>query len=88
VDAQVKGPYRFWCHEHIFESLGHQTLMRDLVEYELPFGLLGRVGFEPTTPGSKVTRSAAERRTTAADSNSAVLTAWIDRFLVESGAQL
>lgn len=46
------------------------------------------MGFEPTTPGSKVTRSVAERRTTAADSNSAVLTAWTDRFLAESGAQL
>jgi len=46
------------------------------------------VGFEPTTPGSKVTRSAAEPRTTAADSNSAVLTAWTGWFLVESAAQV
>lgn len=43
VDVQTKGPYRFWRHEHIFESLGEQTLMRDRVEYELPFGLLGRI---------------------------------------------
>ena len=49
-------------------------------------GLEGRAGFESTTSGLKVTRSAAERRTTAADSNSAVLTAWTNRFLVESGA--
>jgi hypothetical protein len=50
--------------------------------------LEGRVGFEPTTPGLKVTRSAAERRSPSADSNSAVLAAWTDRFLVESGAQV
>jgi hypothetical protein len=46
------------------------------------------VGFEPTTPGSKVPRSVAERPTTTADSNSAVLTAWTDRFCLESGAQV
>jgi ligand-binding SRPBCC domain-containing protein len=42
VDLQTEGPYRSWRHEHTFEDWGGQTLMRDRVEYELPFGLLGR----------------------------------------------
>lgn len=42
VDIQAKGPYRSWRHEHTFEDLGGQTLIRDRVQYELPFGILGR----------------------------------------------
>jgi ligand-binding SRPBCC domain-containing protein len=42
VDIQAKGPYRSWTHEHTFEDQGGQTLMRDRVQYELPFGILGR----------------------------------------------
>lgn len=43
VDAQTGGPYRFWRHEHEFESVDGGTLMRDRVRYELPFGILGHV---------------------------------------------
>jgi ligand-binding SRPBCC domain-containing protein len=43
VDVQEKGPYRYWRHEHCFDDLGDQTLMRDCVQYELPFGILGSV---------------------------------------------
>ena len=43
VDIQAKGPYKTWRHEHSFEDLGGQTLMRDRVRYELPFGILGEV---------------------------------------------
>lgn len=41
VDVQVKGPYRHWWHEHRFMAQDGGTLMRDRVEYELPFGMLG-----------------------------------------------
>ncbi len=41
IDRQVAGPYRLWRHLHEFQSLGGETLMRDVVEYELPFGPLG-----------------------------------------------
>ena len=41
VDRQVTGPYRLWRHLHEFRPLGAETLLRDVVEYELPFGLLG-----------------------------------------------
>lgn len=41
ADVQVKGPYAFWQHEHSFEDADSGTIMRDRVQYELPFGILG-----------------------------------------------
>lgn len=44
VDLQLKGPYKTWHHTHQFKSLGpNQTLMTDIVRYEVPFGYLGLV---------------------------------------------
>ena len=43
VDLQLKGPYRLWRHTHRFESRGNQTWMHDLVEYQLPLGILGHL---------------------------------------------
>jgi ligand-binding SRPBCC domain-containing protein len=43
VDVQIRGPYRWWRHEHTFEERNGQTLVRDRVDYELPLGVLGRV---------------------------------------------
>jgi ligand-binding SRPBCC domain-containing protein len=37
VDRQVRGPYRWWVHEHRFEPADGGTLMTDRVEY----GVLG-----------------------------------------------
>jgi ligand-binding SRPBCC domain-containing protein len=37
VDKQLKGPYRWWIHEHRFEEDGGGTLVTDRVEY----GVLG-----------------------------------------------
>lgn len=41
VDEQRIGPYTLWHHEHILEPNGEGTLMRDIVSYKPPFGLLG-----------------------------------------------
>lgn len=41
VDVQLSGPYRSWRHRHSFEALSTGTEMRDVVEYEMPYGLLG-----------------------------------------------
>jgi ligand-binding SRPBCC domain-containing protein len=41
VDAQVRGPYRLWRHRHEFEAVGEATLVRDIVDYALPFGVAG-----------------------------------------------
>ncbi|UCC71407.1 MAG: SRPBCC family protein [Gemmatimonadota bacterium] len=37
VDTQMRGPYRWWIHEHSFEPADGGTLMTDRVEY----GVLG-----------------------------------------------
>lgn len=41
VDSQLQGPYRSWTHTHEFEPLDGGTLVRDVVRYDLPFGVLG-----------------------------------------------
>ena len=45
VDRQLKGPYQLWHHTHTFADApdGTGTLMRDHLEYAIPFGPLGRL---------------------------------------------
>jgi len=43
VDVQEKGPYARWRHEHSFEEAPGGTLVRDRVQYRVPFGILGEV---------------------------------------------
>jgi ligand-binding SRPBCC domain-containing protein len=40
VDEQLRGPYRQWIHEHIFEPRDGGTLCRDIVKYAVPFDFL------------------------------------------------
>lgn len=42
-DIQLSGPYKLWHHTHRFRALNGGTQMTDMVEYALPFGLLGRI---------------------------------------------
>jgi ligand-binding SRPBCC domain-containing protein len=42
-DVQLSGPYKLWRHVHRFQAHSGGTQMTDIVEYALPFGLLGRV---------------------------------------------
>ena len=35
VDEQIKGPYRYWIHQHSFEAQGEKTLVRDYVRYQV-----------------------------------------------------
>lgn len=41
-DIQVKGPFRSWRHRHTVESHPDGALLRDQIDYEPPFGFLGR----------------------------------------------
>jgi ligand-binding SRPBCC domain-containing protein len=41
VDAQIEGPYSLWEHTHTFQPVADGTLVRDLVRYALPLGILG-----------------------------------------------
>ena len=43
VDAQHRGPYASWWHEHRFSRDGAHTVMDDAVYYAAPLGLLGRI---------------------------------------------
>ena len=43
VDVQLKGPYLFWHHTHLFEEIAGGTRMTDRVRYVMPFGILGRL---------------------------------------------
>lgn len=43
VDAQHRGPYRAWWHEHHFEAAGDRTIMIDRVYYAPPLGPLGAI---------------------------------------------
>lgn len=40
VDAQLRGPYRQWIHTHTFEPHDGGTLVRDVVQYAVPFDFL------------------------------------------------
>lgn len=40
VDSQLRGPYRQWIHQHIFEPQNGGTLARDVVDYAVPLDFL------------------------------------------------
>lgn len=43
VDEMVKGAFKSFTHEHLFEELNGKTIMTDVFNYRSPFGLLGRL---------------------------------------------
>lgn len=43
VDTQLAGPYSLWHHTHEFEDHESGTLIRDIVKYKLPFGVIGKI---------------------------------------------
>jgi ligand-binding SRPBCC domain-containing protein len=43
VDEQRKGPYKIWHHEHHFKQVKNGIEMTDIVSYEIPFGILGKI---------------------------------------------
>ena len=46
VDEQRFGPYKFWHHKHFLKQVDGGVEMFDLVHYQLPLGLLGKLGNE------------------------------------------
>ena len=40
-DNQIKGPYKFWKHLHEFEEVEGGVMMKDTINYIIPFGWLG-----------------------------------------------
>ena len=43
VDEQRVGPYKIWHHQHFLEATPEGTLMKDIVSYQPPFGILGAI---------------------------------------------
>ena len=43
VDEQRKGPYKMWHHEHILIETGNGIIMKDIISYIPPFGILGKI---------------------------------------------
>lgn len=43
VDEQRRGPFKSFRHEHVFTSVAGGTEMVDRVEFEAPFGPIGRI---------------------------------------------
>ncbi|MXV53063.1 hypothetical protein GS399_19000 [Pedobacter sp. HMF7647] len=41
VDEQKSGPYKLWVHQHVFEEVENGVVMRDILTYAIPFGLIG-----------------------------------------------
>jgi ligand-binding SRPBCC domain-containing protein len=44
ADEQLIGPYRRWYHRHLFKAVPDGVEIRDVVEYQLPLGVFGRLG--------------------------------------------
>jgi ligand-binding SRPBCC domain-containing protein len=43
VDEMEEGKFKSFKHQHFFEEINGITTMTDLLEYETPFGILGKV---------------------------------------------
>ena len=43
VDLQLFGPYAFWHHKHFVHEIDGGVEMEDIIDYKVPFGILGRM---------------------------------------------
>lgn len=43
TDIQAKGPYKYWSHFHELEANDKGVLVKDTVNYEMPFGFIGTI---------------------------------------------
>jgi len=43
IDEQRIGPYKLWHHQHFLEEKEGGTVMIDIISYQPPLGLLGRI---------------------------------------------
>ena len=47
VDEQRFGPYDLWHHKHFFREIERGVEMEDIIDYKLPFSVLGRMVHKP-----------------------------------------
>ncbi|MDG2433924.1 hypothetical protein [Flavobacterium sp.] len=43
VDEKLKGHFKTFKHQHFFEEINGQTIMKDVMEYETPYGIFGQI---------------------------------------------
>lgn len=43
VDEQRDGPYKLWHHKHFLKEIPGGVEMEDIIDYQLPLGILGRL---------------------------------------------
>lgn len=43
IDSQLKGPYKFWHHQHHFREVAEGVEMEDILFYEVPGGVFGKL---------------------------------------------
>ena len=43
VDEQRFGPYSLWHHKHFIKEVDGGVEMLDIIDYKIPFGLIGRI---------------------------------------------
>jgi ligand-binding SRPBCC domain-containing protein len=43
IDEQRFGPYSFWHHKHFIKEIEGGVEMEDIVDYKIPFGILGQI---------------------------------------------
>ena len=42
-DEQLKGIFKSFAHEHIFQQAGDKVIMKDIFEFHSPFGIIGKL---------------------------------------------
>ena len=42
VDIALKSPFKYWEHKHIFIQHKDRCELKDVITYELPFGIIGK----------------------------------------------
>lgn len=43
IDEQLYGPYSLWHHKHFIKEIAGGVEMEDIIDYKVPFGILGRL---------------------------------------------
>ncbi|MGO4709906.1 cell division protein [Chryseobacterium sp. 2TAF14] len=43
TDIMLKGTFKSFKHQHLFKQEGDNTIMTDILEFESPFGIIGKI---------------------------------------------
>ena len=43
VDMAVQSPFKSWRHQHIFTQKGSVCELKDVIEYDIGYGILGKI---------------------------------------------